>query len=39
LLVSVFLNQKATAAVVGYFVDLEKNHYREGIMEFETLIE
>jgi hypothetical protein len=26
------LNQKAIAAVEGYFADLTKNHYRDGIM-------
>jgi histone-lysine N-methyltransferase SETMAR len=26
------LNQKAIAAVEGYFADLMKNHYRDGIM-------
>jgi len=25
-------NQEATAAVEGYFADLTKNHYRDGIM-------
>jgi len=29
------LNQEATAAVEGYFADLTKNHYREGIMALE----
>jgi histone-lysine N-methyltransferase SETMAR len=28
-------NQKAIAAVEGYFADLMKNHYREGIMALE----
>jgi len=25
-------NQEATAAVEGYFADLAKNHYKDGIM-------
>jgi hypothetical protein len=29
------LNQEATAAVEGYFADLTKNHYRDGIMALE----
>jgi histone-lysine N-methyltransferase SETMAR len=29
------LNQKAIAAVEGYFADLMKNHYRDGIMALE----
>jgi histone-lysine N-methyltransferase SETMAR len=29
------LNQKATLAVEGYFADLTKNHYRDGIMALE----
>jgi histone-lysine N-methyltransferase SETMAR len=28
-------NQEAIAAVVGYFADLTKNHYRDGIMALE----
>jgi histone-lysine N-methyltransferase SETMAR len=28
-------NQKAIEAVEGYFVDLTKNHYRDGIMALE----
>jgi histone-lysine N-methyltransferase SETMAR len=28
-------NQEAIAAVVGYFADLTKNHYRDGIMVLE----
>jgi len=28
-------NQEAIAAVVGYFVDLTKNHYTDGIMALE----
>jgi histone-lysine N-methyltransferase SETMAR len=28
-------NQKAITAVEGYFVDLTKNHYRDGIMALE----
>jgi hypothetical protein len=28
-------NQKAIAAVEGYFADLTKNHYRDGIMVLE----
>jgi histone-lysine N-methyltransferase SETMAR len=28
-------NQEATAAVEGYFADLTKNHYRNGIMVLE----
>jgi hypothetical protein len=27
-----FLNEEATEAVEGYFVDLAENHYRDGIM-------
>jgi hypothetical protein len=35
-LVSVFSsNQEAIAAVEGYFADLTKNHYRDGIMVLE----
>jgi histone-lysine N-methyltransferase SETMAR len=30
-----FLNQEAIAAVWGYFTDLTKNHYRDGIMALE----
>ena len=29
------LNQEAIAAVEGYFADLMKNHYRDGIMTLE----
>jgi hypothetical protein len=29
------LNQEAIAAVEGYFADLTKNHYRDGIMAVE----
>jgi histone-lysine N-methyltransferase SETMAR len=29
------LNQEAIAAVEGYFADLKKNHYRDGIMALE----
>jgi len=29
------LNQEAIAAVEGYFADLAKNHYRDGIMALE----
>jgi len=29
------LNQEAIAAVEGYFTDLMKNHYRDGIMALE----
>jgi histone-lysine N-methyltransferase SETMAR len=29
------LNQEAIAAVEGYFADLTKNHYRDGIMALE----
>jgi hypothetical protein len=29
------LNQEATAAVEWYFVDIRKNHYRDGIMALE----
>jgi histone-lysine N-methyltransferase SETMAR len=29
-------NQAAIAAVEGYFVDLTKNHYRDGIMVLEN---
>jgi histone-lysine N-methyltransferase SETMAR len=28
-------NQEAIAAVEGYFADLTKNHYRDGIMVLE----
>jgi histone-lysine N-methyltransferase SETMAR len=28
-------NQEAIAAVEGYFADLTKNHYRDGIMTLE----
>jgi len=28
-------NQEAIAAVEGYFADLMKNHYRDGIMALE----
>jgi histone-lysine N-methyltransferase SETMAR len=28
-------NQEAIAAVEGYFADLTKDHYRDGIMELE----
>jgi len=28
-------NQEAIAAVKGYFADLTKNHYRDGIMALE----
>jgi len=28
-------NQKVIAAVEGYFADLTKNHYRDGIMALE----
>jgi hypothetical protein len=28
-------NEEATAAVVGYFADLTKNHYGDGIMALE----
>jgi hypothetical protein len=28
-------NQEAIAAVVEYFADLTKNHYRDGIMAME----
>ena len=28
-------NQEAIASVEGYFADLTKNHYRDGIMELE----
>jgi hypothetical protein len=35
-LVTVFhSNQEAIAAVEGYFADLTKNHYRDGIMALE----
>jgi len=36
-LVSVFFfsNQEAIAAVEGYFADLTKNHYTDGIMALE----
>jgi hypothetical protein len=30
-----FSNQEAIAAVEGYFADLTKNHYRDGIMKME----
>ena len=30
-------NQEAIAAVEGYFADLMKNHYRDGIMALEHL--
>jgi histone-lysine N-methyltransferase SETMAR len=30
-----FPNQEAIAAVEGYFADLTKNHYRDGIMALE----
>jgi histone-lysine N-methyltransferase SETMAR len=30
-----FSNQEAIAAVEGYFADVTKNHYREGIMALE----
>jgi histone-lysine N-methyltransferase SETMAR len=30
-----FSNQEASAAVEGYFVDLTKNHYRDGIMALQ----
>jgi len=29
------LNQEVIAAVEGYFADLTKNHYRDGIMALE----
>ena len=29
------LNQEAIAVVEGYFADLTKNHYRDGIMALE----
>jgi hypothetical protein len=29
------LNQEVIAAVEGYFADLKKNHYRNGIMALE----
>jgi histone-lysine N-methyltransferase SETMAR len=29
-------NQEAIAAVKGYFADLTKNHYRDGIMVLEN---
>jgi hypothetical protein len=29
------LNQEAIAAVEGYFADLTKNHYMDGIMALE----
>jgi len=29
------LNQEAIAAIEGYFADLTKNHYRDGIMALE----
>jgi len=32
---SFFLNQEAIAAAEGYFADLTKNHYRDGIMALE----
>jgi len=28
-------NQEVTAAVEGYFADLTKNHYRDGVMALE----
>jgi histone-lysine N-methyltransferase SETMAR len=28
-------NQEVTAAVEGYFADLTKNHYRDGLMALE----
>jgi hypothetical protein len=28
-------NQEATTAVEGYYADLTKNHYRDGIMALE----
>jgi histone-lysine N-methyltransferase SETMAR len=28
-------NQEATAAIEGYFADLTKNHYRDGIIVLE----
>jgi hypothetical protein len=28
-------NQEAIAAIEGYFADLTKNHYRDGIMALE----
>ena len=34
-LVSVFLQIEVIAAVEGYFADLMKNHYRDGIMALE----
>jgi histone-lysine N-methyltransferase SETMAR len=30
-----FSNQEPIVAVEGYFADLTKNHYRDGIMELE----
>jgi len=30
-----YSNQEATAPVAGYFADLTKNHYRDGIMALE----
>ena len=30
-----FFNQEAIAAVEGYFAELTKNHYRDGIMALE----
>jgi histone-lysine N-methyltransferase SETMAR len=33
-----FSNQEAIAAVEGYFSDLTKNHYRDGIMVLEHCI-
>jgi len=32
-------NQEAIAAVEGYFADLAKNHYRDGIMALGTSLE
>jgi hypothetical protein len=32
---SFFSNQEAIAAVEGYFADLVKNHYTDGIMAME----
>jgi len=29
-------NQEATASVEGYFEELRKNHYRDGIMALEN---
>jgi len=33
------LNQEAIATVEGYFADLTKNHYRDGIMALGTSLE